>query len=162
MFPQHMKKSKSKDKPSPQKKISVEKASAGVVVVRERPLSPHPTVYKPQISSVLSISHRISGVFLTLGALLLSWWVISIACGPGVFAVTNNLLDTRPGYFIMFCWTLALYYHLLNGIRHLFWDIGLGFDLRNMAISGFTVIILSISLAVFSWYYVFTNLEIIL
>lgn len=133
--------------------------SSGVVIIKERPLSPHLTIYKPQISSTLSISHRITGVFLLFGAILFSWWVISIACGADVFSVTNKMLSTKTGLLLLFCWTASLYYHFLNGVRHLFWDVGLGFNLRNMTATGFTVIIGSLVLTIFSWYLISLTID---
>lgn len=154
-----MKNTSAKKSSTGNKKETRAKTTSGVVVIKERPLSPHLTIYKPQISSTLSISHRMTGVFLLFGAIVLSWWIISIACGPDVFAVTNQMLTSKAGLFLLFCWTASLYYHFLNGIRHLFWDIGLGFNLRNMTITGWLVILGSITLTMLSWYYIIKTVD---
>ena len=99
-----------KDKSPPQK-------------LKERPLSPHLTIYKPQISSVMSISHRLSGIYLAFGAIVFAIWVCTIACGPDTHGILTYLLTTKIGYLFVFAWSLAIFYHLLNGIRHLFWDV---------------------------------------
>ena len=95
---------------------------------RNRPLSPHLQVYKPQLTSVLSITHRISGVALAFGAFLLANWVISATYGADAFALAQGLLGSWFGRLILFGMTLALFFHLGNGIRHLAWDIGKGFE----------------------------------
>lgn len=114
-----------------------------------RPISPHLTIYRPQISSMLSIAHRLSGGFLFIGIILFCWWLVMITFYPSnlsMFADYSQL--AKP---ILFIWVIAFYYHLLNGIRHLFWDAGLGFEIKTMNISGILVIITSISLTIISW-----------
>lgn len=114
-----------------------------------RPLSPHLTIYKPQITSMLSISHRISGVFLFLGILALSWWTIM-----SVYQQCNCLdviFKSIFGKIILFFWSQALFYHMLNGVRHLFWDIGKGFELKTLNNTGIIVFVGSIFLNIFVW-----------
>ena len=105
-----------------------------------RPLSPHLQIYKPQLTSLLSITHRGTGVFLTLGALFLSCWLLSIAHGPQAY-----------GQILLFAWVFSLYYHLCNGIRHLFWDIGLGLEIKTTYLSGYIVLAGSILLTLITW-----------
>lgn len=116
-----------------------------------RPLSPHLQIYKPQLTSVLSISHRASGVALAVGTLLLTWWLIAAAAGPEAFAVVQNFLGSWLGYLILFGFSYALMYHLCNGIRHLFWDAGWGFELETVYRSGWATVIASVALTVIAW-----------
>ena len=116
-----------------------------------RPLSPHLQVYRPQLTSVLSILHRITGIALTVGALLLAWWVIAIAAGPAAHAGVDAFIAHWFGRLLLFGWSFALFYHLCNGIRHLFWDAGLGFELRAVYASGWTVVAASLVLTLAAW-----------
>ena len=118
----------------------------------ERPLSPHLQIYKPQLTSVLSITHRGTGVFLTLGALFLSCWLLAIANGPEAYSALQVYITAWYGQIILFAWAFSLYYHLCNGIRHLFWDIGLGLEIRTTYMSGYAVIVLSIVFTAATWY----------
>ncbi len=117
----------------------------------ERPLSPHLQIYKPQITMVTSITHRITGVALGLGTLLLAWWLIAAATGPEAYATVNACLASWFGRLVMFGFTWALFYHLCNGIRHLFWDAGKGFELPTMRKSGMAAIIASVVLTLLTW-----------
>jgi len=105
-----------------------------------RPLSPHLEIYRPQWTMVLSITHRITGVGLTLGAVLVVWWLAAAATGPDYFAFVDGLLTSWVGLLVMTGSALALCYHTANGIRHLFWDMGLGFDLETARKSGQAVV----------------------
>lgn len=116
-----------------------------------RPLSPHLQVYKPQLTSVLSISHRVTGVALAVGTLLLSWWLIAAAAGPDAFAAVQGFLGSWLGYLILFGFSYALMYHLCNGIRHLFWDAGYGFELETVYKSGWATVVASVALTVIAW-----------
>lgn len=117
----------------------------------ERPLSPHLQVYKPQLTSVLSILHRITGVGLGLGTLLLTWWLVAAAYGPDAFEVVQSFVASWFGRLVLFGFTYALFYHLCNGIRHLFWDAGWGFELKTAYASGWLVVIASLGLTLVSW-----------
>jgi len=118
---------------------------------RERPLSPHLQVYRPQITSVLSILHRITGGALAAGTLLLVYWLIAIAGGPETYDAAQSVVGSIVGRILLFGWSWALFYHLANGIRHLAWDAGKGFELRTVTISGWTVVILSFALTLAAW-----------
>ena len=118
---------------------------------RERPLSPHLQVYRPQITSVLSILHRITGGALAAGTLLLVYWLIAIAGGPDTYDAAQSVVGSIIGRILLFGWSWALFYHLANGIRHLAWDAGKGFELRTVTISGWTVVILSFALTLAAW-----------
>lgn len=117
----------------------------------DRPLSPHMQIYKPQITWVPSIVHRVTGVGLAVGLLLITWWFYAAASGPEAFAAADAFLTSWFGGFLLLGSAWALCYHALNGIRHLFWDAGYGFDLQNAAASAWAVIILSLALTALLW-----------
>ncbi|HOT81823.1 MAG: succinate dehydrogenase, cytochrome b556 subunit [Defluviicoccus sp.] len=106
----------------------------------ERPLSPHIQIYRPQITSGLSIFHRITGVALTLGTLLLTWWLVSAAYGPEAFATAQAFLGSFIGQLVLWGFTFAVFYHLANGVRHLLWDFGWGFELEQLRFSGIVML----------------------
>lgn len=116
-----------------------------------RPLSPHLQVYRWQLTSVLSILHRFSGVALCGGTILLVWWLVAAAEGPGAYAGVQHFLGSWIGLVLLFGWTLALYYHLCNGIRHLFWDTVHGFELPQVYASGWAVVAATAALTAVSW-----------
>lgn len=116
-----------------------------------RPLSPHLQIYRPQLTSVLSIMHRITGVALALGTIVLVWWLISGAIGERYFDLVQGFLRSWFGLLILFGWSAALFYHLLNGIRHLFWDAGYGFELKQAYASGYAVLAGTAVLTVLAW-----------
>ena len=116
-----------------------------------RPISPHLQVYRPQLTSVLSILHRITGVALAIGTILLVYWLIAAASGPEAFASAEALIGSWLGRILLFGWTFALYFHLTNGIRHLFWDAGFGFELKTVYASGWTVVALAAVLTLVSF-----------
>lgn len=116
-----------------------------------RPLSPHLQIYRPEITSVLSILHRLTGVALTVGTLLLAWWLIAAAAGPDAFATAQAWIGSFLGILLMLGWTWALFYHLCNGIRHLAWDAGWGFDLETATMTGWVTVGASAALTVLAW-----------
>jgi succinate dehydrogenase / fumarate reductase cytochrome b subunit len=116
-----------------------------------RPLSPHLQVYRPQLTSVLSILHRITGIALAVGTLLLFWWLIAAATGPTAFDNVQSFIGSFVGRILLFGWSFALYYHLCNGIRHLLWDTGRGFEIGTAYASGWLVVVASAVLTVISW-----------
>ena len=107
---------------------------------RERPLSPHLTIYKPQITSFTSIMHRASGVFLLIGAFVFAYWLYEIA-NPNGCQCMVWVFNTIVGKLALFAWTLAINYHLFNGLRHLSWDFGLGFEIATATRTGWVAII---------------------
>jgi len=107
----------------------------------KRPLSPHLTIYRPQMSSVSSILVRITGVALTLGFVLIIWWLLAAATGSAYFETVNTCLTSWVGTLILIGSLWALCYHSLGGIRHLIWDMGYGFDLKTADLMGWIVII---------------------
>ena len=108
--------------------------------------------YKPQMTSLMSITHRATGVFLSLGALLLCYWLLSIAAGPGFYLRISMHLHAWYGQTLLFLFCLSFYYHLCNGVRHLFWDAGMGLELKTTYTSGYAVIIVSILLTLLTWF----------
>jgi succinate dehydrogenase / fumarate reductase cytochrome b subunit len=117
----------------------------------DRPLSPHLQVYRFQWTMALSILHRITGVALAVGTLLLVWWLVAAASGPEAFATVQGFIGSILGRLLLFGWTLALFYHLCNGIRHLVWDAGYGFELDVAYRSGLAVLGASVALTLISW-----------
>jgi succinate dehydrogenase cytochrome b subunit len=105
----------------------------------ERPLSPF-LIYKPQLTSMLSFSHRATGVALGVGTLFLVWWLFAAATSPGAFATARWFFGSWLGLLMLLGWTFSFFFHLCNGIRHLFWDAGYGFELRTTYASGWTVL----------------------
>jgi succinate dehydrogenase / fumarate reductase cytochrome b subunit len=120
----------------------------------DRPLSPHLQVYRPQLGSVMSISHRLTGLFLGAGALFLTFWLVSLAGGPIRYATAQALVNSLFGKIILVAWTFSLFYHLCNGIRHLFWDAGYGYDLEIARLSGWATLISSALLTASLWLWV--------
>ena len=123
----------------------------------ERPLSPFmfPVWYRFQITSALSILHRLTGIGLAVGSILLAWWLISVAVGGELFETTHRFLVSPIGIVLLFLWSVAFFYHLCNGIRHLAWDAGYGFEIRTAARSGYAVIVMTALLTLLAWIYVF-------
>lgn len=107
-----------------------------------RPLSPFMIgeIYRPQITSVLSIVHRITGVCMTLAAVLVVWWLLAAGSSPGHFAVVDGILTSWIGGLILLLSMVAFWFHFCNGIRHLFWDAGYGFELDTVRKSGLAVL----------------------
>lgn len=116
-----------------------------------RPISPHLQVYKPQLTSVLSITHRGTGVFLSLGAVLLSCWLLSIAIGPESYNKLQSYISAWYGQLILLAFVFSFYFHLANGIRHLFWDIGMGLEIGSTYKSGYVVAVISVLLTAITW-----------
>ena len=121
-------------------------------MARERPISPHLQVYKPQITSVLSIFHRITGVALTFGLILLVAWIFTLSLGEDYFGYFVMFIKSWFGLLILFGFTFALNYHLCNGIRHLFWDAGYGYEIETVHKSGLAVLVVSFLLTILIWY----------
>ena len=113
-----------------------------------RPLSPHLSVYRPQLTSITSILTRITGTALLLAALLIVWWFLAAATSPDYFAVANGLITSWLGDLIMTLSVWALWYHALAGLRHLVWDSGRGLDVATSEKSGVAIIVLSVVLTI--------------
>lgn len=120
---------------------------------RPRPLSPHLQVYKWSVTMATSITHRITGVGLYVGIVLIAWWLIAASMGPETYQPFVNAATNPIGQIILFCFTWAAAYHLFNGIRHLSWDLGYGFLPKTAMWTGVIVIALSLiaAIAIFIW-----------
>lgn len=116
-----------------------------------RPLSPHLQVYRPQLTSMMSIMHRITGVALAAGTLLLVSWIYAAASDGVAFADLQGFLGSIIGRLLLFGWSFALFYHLCNGMRHLAWDTGWGFDLPTAYLTGRIVVGAAFVLTVLAW-----------
>lgn len=121
------------------------------MTTNDRPLSPHLQIYRPQWTMVFSILHRITGVALAVGTLLLVYWLLAAAAGPEAYADARTLIGSWFGRILLLGWSYALFYHLLNGIRHLFWDAGLGFELATAYASGWLVVAGAVALTLLAW-----------
>jgi succinate dehydrogenase / fumarate reductase, cytochrome b subunit len=117
----------------------------------QRPLSPHLQIYRWQLTSVLSIVHRFTGLALSVGTLLLVWWLVAMASGPQAFGAAQDFIGSWLGRLFLLGWSFALFYHLSNGIRHLWWDAGYGFSIKSVNTSGYVVLAASTSLTVLAW-----------
>lgn len=106
--------------------LMVAKRTDGTLV--RRPLSPHLGIYRWPVTMTTSILNRISGVALSVGSLLLVWWLVAAASGPAAFATIQGILASPIGLLLLLGWTAAMFYHLFAGVRHLLWDSGLGFS----------------------------------
>ena len=99
----------------------------------------------------MSILHRVTGITLSIGAILLVWWLVAGAEGPEAYSAVQWFLGSWIGLLLLFGWSLALFYHLCNGIRHLWWDTGRGLDLPGVHRSGLAVLALTVALTIIAW-----------
>jgi succinate dehydrogenase / fumarate reductase cytochrome b subunit len=116
-----------------------------------RPLSPNIQIYRPQLTSVLSIVNRVSGVALSVCAVVLVVWLLAAATGPQAYAAVQGAIASGVGQIVLFGCTFAFFLHLCGGIRHLVWDAGYGFSLRSIYASGWAVVGASVALTVAAW-----------
>ena len=123
-----------------------------------RPLSPHLQVYRPQLTSVLSIMHRGTGIALGMGTLLLVWWLVAAASGGDAYTDVQAFWGSWIGRLLLLGWSFALFYHLCNGLRHLFWDAGKGFDLDAAYRNGWLVVGAAIVLTVVAWVWGYSSM----
>ena len=122
----------------------------------KRPVSPHLQIYRWQIHMVLSILHRTSGVALAAGLVLWVYWLAAAARGPESFATAQGLMGSPLGLLVLFGFSAAFFFHFCNGIRHLFWDAGIGFALDTVARSSWFVVGASAVLTVLAWVFACT------
>jgi succinate dehydrogenase / fumarate reductase cytochrome b subunit len=118
---------------------------------RLRPLSPNIQIYRPQLTSVLSIANRISGIVLSLYAVALVLWLVAAAAGPHAYSTAQIFIDSWMGRILLFGGTFSFFLHLCGGIRHLIWDAGFGFELPTIYASGWAVVLISSALTFLSW-----------
>jgi succinate dehydrogenase / fumarate reductase cytochrome b subunit len=117
----------------------------------ERPLSPHLGIYRPMLTMMMSITHRITGAALFFGTLLLTWWLLAAASGPTAYAKVQAFTGSIIGMLILFGYTWALIHHMLGGIRHLIWDTGRGFGPAEREWLTLATIIGSVGLTLLIW-----------
>ncbi len=125
----------------------------------QRPLSPHLQVYKPQITSVLSILHRVTGAFLSLGSLVFAYFLYAAAYDMAAYEYVYECFTSVLGRVLLMAWSGAFYYHLCNGVRHMFWDMGKGFELETVRKTGLAVLAISTTLTAATWYYVLVEVR---
>ena len=118
--------------------LMVARTSDGRLV--QRPLSPHLQIYRRQITSVLSILHRLTGVALSVGTALLAWWLVAAATSDAAYADVSAVLRSPVGALALLGWIVSLWYHFFAGLRHLAWDLGYGFDIRTTVRTGWAVV----------------------
>ena len=135
--------------PDVREALMIGKRSDGTLV--RRPLSPHLQIYKPQVSSTTSIMNRVTGIALSVGLLLMVWWLVAAATGPQAFATAQGFIGSPIGLILMFGWTLSLWYHFCNGIRHLVWDAGHGYAIKTSHQSALITVVAAAVLTVLSW-----------
>ncbi len=118
----------------------------------DRPLSPHLSIYRWPITMVLSILHRMTGIVLSLGFVMLAVWLFDVASGPDAYAVFQEYMNTAVGKLLLIGWSFAFFYHLSNGVRHLYWDTGRGLEKEQATRSAWLTLIMAVALtAVFWW-----------
>ena len=117
----------------------------------QRPMSPHLFIYRWPMTMTVSILHRVTGVMLSLGLVVLVAWLAAAALGAEAYAQFGGIMNSLAGRIFLVLWTAALFFHLANGVRHLFWDVGLGFEIPQANATGWTVIAATIVLTVAYW-----------
>jgi succinate dehydrogenase / fumarate reductase cytochrome b subunit len=117
----------------------------------ERPLSPHLQIYRPMLTMLMSIAHRISGVGNAVGFLLLAWWLVAISIGPDAYAQVSEFFGSIFGRLLLFLFSWSLIHHMLGGIRHLIWDTGAGLGKVSIEVFAWATIVGSITLTVLVW-----------
>jgi succinate dehydrogenase / fumarate reductase cytochrome b subunit len=128
-------------------------------LISKRPTSPHLQIYRWQIGNTLSILHRITGAFLAVGLIALSYWLVSIAGGPQSYAGAARVFGSPIGILFLIGWSFAFYFHLLNGVRHLFWDAGRGFERTQRHASGWFAVAGSLILTLSTWLWIWSHLS---
>ena len=118
----------------------------------ERPLSPHLQIYRPALTMMMSIVHRITGAALYFGSLLLVWVLIAAAAGPNAYATVQWFMETLLGRLVLFGYTWALLHHMLGGIRHLIWDLGYGFGANEREWLTVATLVGSVALTLLVWF----------
>ena len=116
-----------------------------------RPLSPHLQIYRPMLTTMMSIAHRLTGAALYVGTLLLAWWLVAAAAGPDYFTWVNGFFSSFIGRLVLFGYTWALIHHMLGGLRHFIWDTGRGFELDQVELLARMTIVGSVLLTVLAW-----------
>ena len=122
-------------------------------MIDNRPLSPHLSIHKKVLTAVFSIFHRITGLGLSIGSILIAIWISLLSFGPKYFFLFETISGTLIFKIFLFLWTVGIFYHLFNGIRYLYWTYGLGMDLKSVYFSGYIVILLTIIATILVWFF---------
>ena len=126
-------------------------AGSGTGAQRSRPLSPHLQIYRPMLTMMMSIVHRVTGAALFFGTLLLAWWLIAAASGPNAYANVEWFMGSLVGRLVLFGYTWALLHHMLGGIRHLIWDTLHGLEPDDRELLTMATLVGSIALTLLLW-----------
>lgn len=118
-----------------------------------RPLSPHLSIYRPQLNSAMSIFHRISGLSMILAAILIVWWFLAASTSPEYYAIVDGLINSWIGTAIMVLSVMALWYHFCNGVRHLIWDLGYGMENDEVTQSGYLAFAVALILTIVTLFF---------
>lgn len=116
-----------------------------------RPLSPHLSIHKKVLTSIFSITHRITGIGLSIGSILISMWFLLLSLGPNFFSYFEMVSKNILFKFILVIWTIGIFYHLFNGCRKLYWSFGIGMDLITVYRSGYIVLVLTLISTAIVW-----------
>ena len=125
-------------------------------MTKPRPLSPHLQVYRLPLPALMSISHRASGVVMSTGTVLVALWLVMLAAGENTFNIAQQFVSHPIGKLVMFGYSMALFYHACNGIRHLFWDAVIGLDIPSIYRTGYLTIFLAIVFTLTFWLFIYT------
>lgn len=117
----------------------------------ERPLSPHLQIYRWPLPMAMSIAHRVTGVGLYFGTILMAWWLIAAASGPNAYANIGAFMNSFIGRVLLFGYTWAILHHMLGGIRHLIWDAGYGFEPHERELLSLSTLVSSVVLTILLW-----------
>tara|TARA_B100000609_G_C16984906_1_gene315765 strand:- start:233 stop:604 length:372 start_codon:yes stop_codon:yes gene_type:complete len=117
-----------------------------------RPLSPHLSIHKKVLTSIFSITHRITGIGLSAGSILISIWFLLLSLGPNYFSYFEVISKNLLFKFILVIWTIGIFYHLFNGCRKLYWSFGIGMDLITVYRSGYIVLALTLISTAIVWF----------
>lgn len=121
-------------------------------MIDNRPLSPHLSIHKKVLTAVFSIFHRITGIGLSIGSILITIWISLLALGPNYFYLFEIVSNTLLFKIILILWTVGIFYHLFNGVRYLYWSYGIGMDLKTVYLSGYIIIFLTFISSFFVWF----------
>ena len=120
-------------------------------MIDNRPLSPHLSIHKKVLTAVFSITHRITGIGLSIGSILISIWFLLISLGPEYFFYFEMISQNILFKLVLLIWTIGIFYHLFNGCRKLYWSFGIGMDLKTVYTSGYIVIVLTVLSTLVVW-----------
>ena len=121
-------------------------------MTNDRPLSPHLSIHKRILTAIFSIFHRFTGISLSIGSIIISFWIATIALGPKYFSLFEYISSLTLFKIILFAWTIGVFYHLFNGIRYLFWSYGIGMSIKTVYNTGYLVLFLTLLSTLCVWF----------